>query len=113
MCHGAHTVGSPPETFSLVQFCAGCHGLEYLPQLPVSVRDLLAVSDDLRKTFREAKELDIPGELIDDRKAIRRSVSQIVHPTDIRGAEEKIHGIIERGHLLKERITRLNSKGER
>ncbi|MEP7270787.1 MAG: multiheme c-type cytochrome [Acidobacteriota bacterium] len=114
-CHGAHTIGSPPETFSLGQFCAGCHGLEYLPQLPVKLRELLSLGDELRASFRAAqsKHLNIPEEFNDARKAIRRSVSQIVHPTDLKGAEEKIPVIIEQGRLLKARMSRLNSKGDR
>ena len=31
-CHGVHTIGSPPESFSFATYCAGCHGLEYLPR---------------------------------------------------------------------------------
>lgn len=114
-CHGAHTVGNPPETFAFTQLCAGCHGLEYLPRLPASIQQLLDASDQLRRALKaaEARATTIPSELIDGRKDIRHRVSAIVHPTDTSGGAGLIPGIIEDSRSLAERLGRLGSKGER
>jgi cytochrome c553 len=102
-CHGAHTVGNPPETFSFVGFCAGCHGLEYLPELPAPVLQLLAVSDDLRDSVRvaEFKKKTIPREFLDGRKQIRREISEVVHPTDVSRGAAKLPEILRRRDELK------------
>lgn len=116
-CHGAHTVGAPPESFSFAQFCAACHGLEYLPEIPKPLQSLLALSDELREALRslearaQSKQL-IPVEVIQGRKDIRRRISEIVHPTDLKSGLEKIPTILEDGRLLKEQIGKVNSKGE-
>lgn len=107
-CHGAHTVGDPPETFSFVSFCAGCHGLEYLPELPMPVQEMLAVSDELRDAQRlaEWKKREIPASFIAGRRDLRRRISEIVHPTDARagGGLDKIPEIIKLGRELKAAI---------
>jgi hypothetical protein len=102
-CHGAHTVGNPPETFSFVGFCAGCHGLEYLPELPDPVKQLLAVSDGLRDSghVAEFKKKTIPREFLDGRKQIRREISEVVHPTDVSRGTAKLPEILRRGNELK------------
>jgi len=105
-CHGAHTIGGPSETSSLAQVCIGCHGLEYLPALPKPVQVMLELADDLRdslgKADREGRA--ISPELIDRRKGIRHRVSEIVHPTDLKGGLEKIPQILDDGRLLKQQI---------
>jgi hypothetical protein len=102
-CHGAHTVGNPPEAFSFVGFCAGCHGLEYLPELPASVQQLLAVSDELRDRVHvaEFKKKTIPREFIEGRKQIRREISEVVHRTDPSRGSAKLAEILRRGSELK------------
>jgi hypothetical protein len=105
-CHGAHSVGNQPETFSLGQFCVSCHGLEYLPPLPQQFQDLLNLSDDLRETFarlatRGRKPSD---EAIERRKEIRRLTAEIVHPTDSKGGLTRIPHILSQGEKLKQQI---------
>src|SRR5262245_32912276 len=46
-CHGVHAIGAYSESFRWPQFCAGCHGLEYLPQLPKPFQEMLAMADEL------------------------------------------------------------------
>ena len=36
-------------------YCAGCHGLEYLPALPREFQSMLALVDDLHDGYRQAK----------------------------------------------------------
>jgi nitrate/TMAO reductase-like tetraheme cytochrome c subunit len=105
-CHGAHSVGNQPETFSLGQFCVSCHGLEYLPPLPQEFQDLLNLSDDLRDAFAQlAKKGRKPSEeAIDRRKEIRRLTAEIVHPTDLNGGLTRIPHIVSRGEKLKQQI---------
>ncbi len=105
-CHGAHSVGNPPETFSLGQFCVSCHGLEYLPPLPQQFQDILNLSDDLRETFARlaTKGRKPSDEAIEQRKEIRRLTAEIIHTTDSKGGLTRIPHILSRGEKLKERI---------
>jgi nitrate/TMAO reductase-like tetraheme cytochrome c subunit len=105
-CHGAHSVGNQPETFSLGQFCVSCHGLEYLPPLPQEFQDLLNLSDDLRDAFAHlAKKGRKPSdEAIGRRKEIRRLTAEIVHPTDLNGGLTRIPNIVSQGEKLKQQI---------
>lgn len=117
-CHGAHTIGAAPESVSFGSFgqlCAGCHGLEYLPPLSQPFRDLLAASDELRSALSTAQQKSqvLTPELKDRRAAIRRRISEIVHPTGLKGGIDEIPKIIEEANSLKEQIGKLGSKGER
>jgi len=105
-CHGAHSVGNQPETFSLGQFCVSCHGLEYLPPLPQQLQDLLNLSDDLRDSFARlaTKGRKPSDEAIERRKEIRRSTAEIVHTTDLKGGSARIPQILSQGEKLKEQI---------
>ena len=103
-CHGAHSVGNQPETFSLGQFCVSCHGLEYLPPLPQQFQDLLSLSDDLRDSFARlaTKGRKPSDEAIEQRKEIRRLTAEIVHPTDSKGGLTRIPHILSQGEKLKQ-----------
>jgi len=107
-CHGAHTVGALNREFSFVYFCAGCHGLEYLPALPTEFQQMLALSDDLKDALRAIKDAgrEPSNEVIQRRKEIRRLMSEIVHPTDLQGALQKIPQILKLGEALKQMIGR-------
>jgi hypothetical protein len=101
-----HGIGAPSESFRWPTFCGGCHGLEYLPQLPRPFQEMLALADELgdglhrlRKNGRAAAE-----ELSRRRKEIRHSVSELVHKTDSQGAKERIPRILEQGAMLKREI---------
>jgi len=105
-CHGAHSVGNQPETFSIGQFCASCHGLEYLPALPQQFQDLLNLSDDLRDQFAHlaAKVRKPSEEATRQRKEIRRLTAEIIHPTDLKGGLTRIPQILSQGENLKQQI---------
>lgn len=103
-CHGVHAIGAESESFRWPRFCAGCHGLEYLPRLPQPFQEMLSLADDLREGLRrlEARRLARP-EFAARRKEIRHSISELVHQTDSRGAE-RISRILELGESLKQQI---------
>lgn len=104
-CHGVHAIGAYSESFRWTQFCAGCHGLEYLPALPRPFQEMLAMADDLSD---ELHRLDEKGansaELMRKRKEIRHMISEIVHQTDSKGGVERIPGILALGASLKQQI---------
>jgi hypothetical protein len=105
-CHGVHGIGAASESFRWPSFCAGCHGLEYLPPLPSRFQDMLTLSDELREGIHrlDAKGRAQARELIDSRKEIRRLISELVHQTDSSAAVKRIPRILELGSTLKRRI---------
>jgi Cytochrome c3 len=104
-CHGVHAIGAYSESFRWAQFCAGCHGLEYLPPLPRPFQDMLSLADDLSDGLHR---LDQKGgarpELTQRRKEIRHMTSELVHQTDSKGGVERIPRILELGATLKQQI---------
>jgi hypothetical protein len=105
-CHGVHSIGAASDSFRWPQFCAGCHGLEYLPQLPRPFQEMLSLADDLREGIHR---LDVNGrapakELIERRKEIRHMISELVHKTDAKSGAERIPHILELGARLKEQL---------
>ena len=105
-CHGVHGIGAASESFRWPQFCAGCHGLEYLPQLPRPFQEMLSLADDLREGIHR---LEVKGraptkELIERRKEIRHLISELVHKTDARAGLDRIPGILDLGGTLKQQI---------
>ncbi len=104
-CHGVHAIGAASETFRWPQFCAGCHGLEYLPQLPRPFQEMLTLADDLREGLHrlEEKRREQP-ELVARRKEIRHMISELVHRTDAERGGERIPHILELGDTLKKQI---------
>ena len=105
-CHGVHGIGAASESFRWPQFCAGCHGLEYLPQLPRPFQEMLSLADVLGDGLHR---LEVKGrapgrELIERRKEIRHMISELVHQTDAKGGMERIPRILELGATLKQQI---------
>lgn len=104
-CHGVHGIGAASESFRWPQFCAGCHGLEYLPQLPRPFQEMLSLSDDLREGLHR---LEANGhasaEFTARRKEILHMISELVHQTDSRSGAERIPRILELGAALKQQI---------
>lgn len=102
-CHGAHLVGAQSSNFSFGYYCAGCHGLEYLPELPAELQKMLAVADESRRITRAIEEAGRKpsDEVSNRRKEIRRLISEIVHPTNLQVGHEKIEEIIRLGEELK------------
>lgn len=105
-CHGVHGIGASSESFRWPQFCTGCHGLEYLPQLTRPFQEMLTLADDLREGIHrlELKGRPPARDLIDRRKEIRRMISELVHQTDAKGGVEQIPRILDLGASLKQRI---------
>lgn len=105
-CHGVHGIGAASESFRWPSFCAGCHGLEYLPPLPRPFQEMLVLSDDLREGIHrlEAKGRARARELIFRRKEIRHLISEVVHQTDSKGGVKRIPRILELGSTLKQQI---------
>lgn len=105
-CHGVHAIGAASESFRWPTFCAGCHGLEYLPQLPRPFQEMLALADDLREGIHrlEVKGLAPARELTERRKEIRHMISGLVHQTDAKGAVERNPRVLELGAALKQQI---------
>jgi hypothetical protein len=111
-CHGVHGIGAASETFRWPQFCAGCHGLEYLPQLPRAFQEMLTLADDLREGIHR---LEVNGrapakELIERRKEIRHMISELVHQTDTKVGVERIPRILELGETLRQQIASVEKR---
>jgi hypothetical protein len=104
-CHGVHGIGAASESFRWPLFCAGCHGLEYLPQLPRLFQEMLTLSDDLSEgTHRLEAKGRAQMELVNRRKEIRHMISDLVHQTNAKGSVERIPRILELGGTLKQQI---------
>lgn len=101
-CHGAHTVGGQASTFSISYFCAGCHGLEYLPALPRDLRDVLDQSDKIREALRSMEQSGKrpSDEAVGLRRDVRRLTADVVHATDLEGGVTKIPEIRKLGATL-------------
>jgi Cytochrome c3 len=114
-CHGAHLVGAQSTNFSFGYYCSGCHGLEYLPELPSDVMKMLAVADESRLLTRAIEDAGRKpsDEIVKRRKEIRRLVSEVVHPTDLHAGHEKIAEIIKLGDELKRIDTEAKPKSNR
>jgi hypothetical protein len=105
-CHGVHAIGAASESFRWPQFCAGCHGLEYLPQLPRPFQEMLSLADDLREGIHRLKASSNAQAraLSERRKEIRHMISELVHQTDTKSGPERIPRILEMGNALKAQI---------
>jgi cytochrome c3-like protein len=105
-CHGVHGIGAASESFRWAQFCAGCHGLEYLPPLPRPFQEMLTLADDLGDGLHrlEAKGRAPGVDLTSRRKEIRHMISELVHKTDARSGAERIPRVLELGATLKQQI---------
>src|ERR1041384_260073 len=105
-CHGVHAIGAYSESFRWTQFCAGCHGLEYLPALPVPFREMLAMADDLNDGLHKLEEKGRApsNDLLARRMEIRHKISELVHQTDSKGGLDRIPRILELGATLKQQI---------
>lgn len=108
-CHGAHTVGSATRNLSFVNYCTGCHGLEYLPGLPAEIQKTLSMLDDLRDAIRalESNGRALSVDEAQRRKEVRRSIAEIVHPTDLKGGLLKAADVQKRIRDLSQRLGRI------
>jgi cytochrome c3-like protein len=104
-CHGVHAIGAASESFRWPQFCTGCHGLEYLPQLPRPFQEMLTLADDLREGIHGLESKGrATAELVERRKEIRHMISELVHQTDLKGGTERIPRILDLGASLKKQL---------
>lgn len=102
-CHGAHTVGKLSGGSALSYVCAGCHGLEYLPELPSDLQKTLVVTDEVRDQWRDAEAAGRKPseEAVKLRRELRRMVGEWVHRTDVKSAQQNFSEFIERSNRLK------------
>lgn len=102
-CHGAHTVGKLIGDSNLAYVCAGCHGLEYLPELPAPLRKTLVMTDEVRDLWRdvEAKGVKPTNESLSLRKELRGRLGTWVHGTDVKAAQENGDTFVEMSNRLK------------
>jgi mono/diheme cytochrome c family protein len=107
-CHGAHTVGAFSPNFSFAYFCSGCHGLEYLPELPGSLQKMLATLDEVREARGRLEQSGRApsGEIVKRRKELRRLIGEVVHSTDSRAATERLPQMVELGRWIKQAVER-------
>lgn len=105
-CHGAHTVGSPTRNFSFNYFCAGCHGLEYLPELPPDFQQMLKLVDNIKDITAktESSGRALTEEEIRTRREIRHRIAEIVHATDAKGGSAKIPDILRLGEEFRKSV---------
>lgn len=99
-CHGAHSIGNPPESFSLANYCASCHGLEYLPPLARPLQDLVSLIDELNDKTRRlsAKGSSLSNDFLERRREIRGLTAEIIHLT---GNSSEIGKILRAGEKLR------------
>jgi mono/diheme cytochrome c family protein len=102
-CHGAHTVGSPARDFRFAVFCTNCHGLEYLPELPASLRNLLQIADQENRAVARLRAWgrEPAGELMQARREVRRRLGDLVHKTDLPHVAERAPEIIRFDETFK------------
>jgi mono/diheme cytochrome c family protein len=108
-CHGAHSVGSAARDFSFAVFCTNCHGLEYLPELPASLRSLLQIADAENRAIARFRSWgrEPAGELAETRREVRHLLGGLVHKTDLPHVAERAPEIIR----LDETFRSLNRAG--
>ena len=102
-CHGAHAVGSAARDFSFAVFCTNCHGLEYLPELPASLRGLLQIADGENRSIARFRAWgrEPQGELLTTRREVRRRLGGLVHRTDLAHVAERAPEIIRLDETFK------------
>ncbi len=102
-CHGAHTIGKFVGDSNFTYVCAGCHGLEYLPDIPSPLQKSLVITDETRDVWRDlvAKGIKPSEESLRLRRELRRSLGQWVHATDGKGAQYNAAKFFEMTDKLK------------
>jgi cytochrome c553 len=103
-CHGSHSIGSPASTMSFKLQCSSCHGLEYLPDLPVELQTIIGAADEQKASLASIlKSGRKPSEqLLRLRARARRLISEIVHRTDVKRAKESLAEINRLGDEFRQ-----------
>jgi hypothetical protein len=102
-CHGAHLVGKLSGDSNFAYVCSGCHGLEYLPELPSPFQKTLMITDEIRDLLHET---EMKGgkpaeESLKLRRELRGRVGAWVHATDVKAVQENGDSFMEMSNRLK------------
>lgn len=105
-CHGAHLIGSLTTGSNFALLCSNCHGLEYLPELPTSLRNILTATDEVKNALGQYQHAGHnPSELlINRRREMRKMVAAIVHSTSASEANAQEQKLLEMSRTLKQQI---------
>jgi hypothetical protein len=105
-CHGAHLIGSYTRESNFAMLCSNCHGLEYLPELPLSLRNILSATDEVKNALNDLQNRNgKPTEpVVSGRRELRRTIAGIVHATSVSEAKAQEQKILEMGKSLKQQI---------
>ncbi len=105
-CHGAHLIGSSTPTSEFALLCTNCHGLEYIPELPTSLRNILAADDEVKNALNEWQLSGRkPSEsVVGKRRELRQTIAGIVHSTNSSQAKAQEQKILELSNVLKQQI---------
>jgi hypothetical protein len=84
--------------------CSSCHGLEYLPDLPVELQTIIGAADEQKASLASIlKSGRKPSEqLLRLRARARRLISEIVHRTDVKRAKESLAEINRLGDEFRQ-----------
>lgn len=106
-CHGAHTIGKFIGDSNFAFTCAGCHGLEYLPELPSVFQKIVKTTDEIRDVWRdvEAKKIKPTEESLKLRRELRHTLAEWVHATDAEGAAKDARKFFEMSELLRKQLS--------
>jgi hypothetical protein len=105
-CHGAHLIGSPSRKSEFALLCSNCHGLEYIPELPDYLRQILSANDEVKNALNELQSAGRkPSDsLVNKRRELRKRIAEIVHPTDAGVAKIQMQSILDMSNALKLQI---------
>lgn len=105
-CHGAHTVGKLTNDSQLELTCGNCHGVEYLAELPLPIKQIIRLDDEVRNALRD---LQATGKRPMDEsvrlgREFKHQVADFVHATNMKIALENASKLIETGNELKKQL---------
>jgi hypothetical protein len=103
-CHGAHDVGNPPELFSLADYCASCHGLEYLPALPADFRVLLQADDRLAIALKSRFEKSLAAADAQHARTLHRELGRLVHRGSLDVSRNEAQNLAARMDRLSQKL---------
>jgi Cytochrome c3 len=103
-CHGAHDVGNPPELFSLADYCASCHGLEYLPALPADFRVLLQADDRLAIALKSRFEKSLAADDARHARTLHRELGRLVHRGSLDVSRKEAQNLAARMDRLSQKL---------
>jgi hypothetical protein len=86
--------------------CANCHGVEYLAELPLPIKTIMGLDDEIRNALRdlEARGVKPSEEVLKMRREFKRQVAEFVHATNMKSALENAARYVEIGQALKQQL---------